>query len=202
MAARVSPPPDPAELVVHLGPLRRRHLRSVMRIEALVYPQPWTRGIFQSELGQVPRARHYVAARIGGEVVGYAGLMFAADDAHVTTIAVDPAWQRSKVATRLLLHLAHEAIARGSTALTLEVRVSNEAAQALYRRFGFAPAGVRRNYYAEQGEDALVMWAHDIGGAEFRSQLAAIEGDLPGVTRFDPILTVTLDQRPAEGDRR
>jgi ribosomal-protein-alanine N-acetyltransferase len=201
MAARVPPQSDPGELVVHIGLLRRRHLRSVMRIEALVYPQPWGRGIFLSELSQVPRARHYVAARIGGDVVGYAGLMFAVDDAHITTIAVDPDWQRSRIATRLLLHLVHEAIARGSTALTLEVRVSNDAAQALYRRFGFAPAGIRRNYYAEQGEDALVMWAHDIGGAEFRSRLAAIDGDLPGVTRFDPILTVALDERPSGGER-
>lgn len=200
MAARVQRPPDPADLIVHIGTMRRRHLRSVMRIEALVYPHPWSRGIFLSELGQVPKARHYVTARISGEVVGYAGLMFTGDDAHVTTIAVDPDWQRSRVATRLMLHLTREAVARGCTSLTLEVRASNEGAQELYRRFGFAPAGIRRNYYAEQGEDALVMWAHDIDGAEFRSRLAAIEGDLPGVTRLDPMLTVAPSERH-RGDR-
>ena len=71
----------------------------------------------------------------------------SADDGHVTTIAVDPAWQRHGIGTRLLLALCREAVDRGVKALTLEVRAGNEPAQAMYRRFGFAPAGVRKNYY-------------------------------------------------------
>lgn len=195
MAARLAPP-DPADLVVRVGPLRRRHLKSVLRIDQTVYPRPWTRGIFVSELSQVPERRQYLVARIDGEVVGYGGLMFAGDDAHVTTLAVAPEWQRHTVATRLLLTLSREAIQRQATSLTLEVRQSNEAAQELYRRFGFAPAGVRRNYYAQEREHALVMWAHDIGEADFRARLARLEGDLPGLTLLDPALTMVPADRP------
>jgi ribosomal-protein-alanine N-acetyltransferase len=107
------------------------------------------------------------------EVVAYGGLMFAVDEAHITNIAVDPEFQRRGFARRVLLELANVAIDRGFTALTLEVRVSNTAAQAMYRRFGFAPAGIRQRYY-ENTEDALVMWAHDIDSPEYKARLDAI----------------------------
>jgi ribosomal-protein-alanine N-acetyltransferase len=170
-----------AELEVHLVPLRRRHLRSVLRIEAQVYPRPWSLPLFMSELN-LRSSRHYVAARIGGVVVGYGGLMFSADEAHVTTIAVDPAWHRHQVGTRLMLNLARSSIGRGARHLTLEVRVSNAAAQAMYRRFGFETAGVRKNYYAETNEDALVMWAYDIDGLAYTDRLVAIEAGIRGTT--------------------
>src|SRR5258708_38482830 len=94
-------------------------------------------------------ARVYVGARIEGSVCGYAGLMITGDDAQVTAIAVDPLWHRNKIATRLLLHLAREAVHRHARNLPLEVRVSTQAAQELYRVFGFRPAGIRKGYYVE-----------------------------------------------------
>src|SRR5205807_6761679 len=136
------------ELAVQVVPMRRRHLRSVLRIESQVYPRPWSISLFMSELA-LRSTRAYYVARVEGTVVGYAGLMMTVDDGHVTTIAVDPAWHRHKIGTRLLLVIAKEALRRGATSLTLEVRVSNRAAQELYRRFGFRPAGVRKNYYVE-----------------------------------------------------
>jgi ribosomal-protein-alanine N-acetyltransferase len=171
-------------LDVRLVPLRRRHLRSVLRIEAQVYPRPWSLGLFMSELNLRDRgsSRHYVAARIGNSVVGYGGLMFTADEAHVTTIAVDPSWHRHQVGTRLLINLARASIARGARHLTLEVRVSNAGAQAMYRRFGFETAGVRKNYYAETNEDALIMWAHDIDTPDYAERLAGIEAGVAGTT--------------------
>src|SRR5260370_21599643 len=112
MAAR---PPDPVaqEVEVPLPPTRRRPLRAVLKIEAQVYPRPWSLALFMSELG-LRTTRSYVVARVEGVVVGYAGLMLSLDDAHVTTIAVDPAWHRQKIGTRLLLHLAREAARRGA----------------------------------------------------------------------------------------
>lgn len=172
---------DPEGLEVHVVPMRRRHLRSVLRIEARVYPRPWSLSLFLSELA-LRTSRYYLVARVDGVVVGYAGLMFTGDDAHVTTIAVDPSWHRAKVATRLLLALAREAMARGARNLTLEVRVSNVAAQKLYEAFGFLPAGVRKNYYVETNEDALVMWAEHIGEPAFLARLARIEAAVPGTT--------------------
>jgi ribosomal-protein-alanine N-acetyltransferase len=100
----------------------------------------------------------------------------------VTTLAVDPAMHRRGIGTRLLLALAGEAIRRGVTGLTLEVRMSNKPAQELYRKFGFRPAGVRRNYYVETNEDALVMWADDVDDPAYARRLAEIEAELPGVT--------------------
>src|SRR5580693_8306505 len=99
------------DLEVHLVPMRMRHLRSVLRIESQVYPRPWSLALFMSELG-LRSTRSYIVARVDGVVVGYAGLMLTGEDAHVTTIAVDPAWHRHKVGSRLLLFLARESVRR------------------------------------------------------------------------------------------
>ncbi len=130
--------------------------------------------MFQSEL-ELARSgeRHYIVARASGCVVGYAGLMFVVGDAHVTNIAVAHDRQRSGIGTQLLAALGREAIRRGCEAMTLEVRVSNTGAQALYRKFGFVPAGVRQRYY-ENTEDAIVMWCHDIGTSEFAQRLSVL----------------------------
>ena len=175
---------DPGELEVHLHAMRRRHLRAVLRIEAKVYPVPWSMSLFLSELALRSTRTYYVAV-IGHEVVGYAGLMMTLDDGHVTTIAVDPAWHRHKIGTRLLLALAREARRRGATSLTLEVRLGNKPAQNLYRRFGFAPVGVRKNYYAETREDALVMWAEDVATDGYAALLDSIEAGVPGTTEVE-----------------
>jgi ribosomal-protein-alanine N-acetyltransferase len=172
---------DRAELEVRISPMRRRHLRGVLRIENQVYPRPWTLGLFMSELG-FRHTRVYLVARVGTTVVGYAGMMLVEPDGHVTTVAVDPAWRRCGIATRLLLAVARDAADLGAENLTLEVRMSNEPAKALYRRFGFAPAGVRKGYYAETGEDALVMWATDVNTPRYRARLDAIETEVPGTT--------------------
>ncbi len=157
-----------------IEPMRRRHLDDVLRIEQGSYPKPWSRNVFQSELDLARSGeRHYVVARSGGAVVGYAGLMFVVGDAHVTNIAVAADRQRSGIGTHLLAAIAWEAVRRGCEAMTLEVRVSNTGAQALYRRFGFVPAGVRLRYY-ENVEDAIVMWCHDIAAPEFAQRLVAL----------------------------
>ena len=170
---------EPVE--VHVTPMRRRHLRSVLRIEGQVYPTPWTHGLFVSELA-LRSSRVYVIARVGREVIGYAGLMMSLTDGHVTTIAVDPEWQREAVGTRLLVTLAQEAIARGATALTLEVRLSHQGAQRLYQRFGFKAVGVRKGYYADTGEDALIMWAYEVDQPEYAALLERLDNAVPGTT--------------------
>jgi ribosomal-protein-alanine N-acetyltransferase len=174
-------PGGPDALEVRITPMRRRHLRGVLRIEQQVYPRPWTFGLFLGEISQ-RASRVYLVARVGSEVVGYAGMFRAVDDGHITTVAVDPAWQRHGVATRMLLALARAALERGCRNLTLEVRMSNSGAQALYQRFGFVPAGVRKGYYPETGEDALVMWANDVDTELYAARLREIETSVPGRT--------------------
>lgn len=176
--------PDDQGLEVTVSTMHRRDLRSVVRIEGQVYPRPWSMSLFLSELA-LSSSRAYFVAKVGRHVVGYAGLMMSDGDGHVTTIAVDPDWHREKIGTRLMLALAREAIDRKATSLTLEVRVANKGAQALYRRFGFLPVGVRRNYYQETNEDALVMWADDIDTPGYRRRLNAIDAAIPGRTLVD-----------------
>ena len=178
------PTPLSPALVVHVVPMRRRHLRSVLRIEAETHPRPWSLSLFMSEMA-LRSSRAYYVARVDGLVVGYVGLMMNGDEGHITTIAVDPNWHRRRIATRLLLVAAREAIRRGAEALTLEVRMGNHAAQEMYRTFGFRPAGVRKNYYAETNEDALIMWAEDVNEAEFGRRLDTIDRSLPTATIID-----------------
>jgi ribosomal-protein-alanine N-acetyltransferase len=180
----VAEPIDLTDLHVDIVTMRRRHLRGVLRIEAQVYPRPWSLGLFLSELA-LRTTRVYIVAKTGSTVVGYAGLMLTGSDGHVTTIAVDPAFHRRGIGSRLLLALSRAGIASGCTALTLEVRVSNNAAQELYRQFGYAPAGVRKNYYSETNEDALVMWVHDVDLPSYADRLASIESSLPGTATIE-----------------
>ena len=158
--------------------MRRRHLRGVLRIEGRTSTTPWSLGLFVAELGRGDQ-RVYLVAREGGRVIGFAGALLVAGEAHVTTIAVDPDHQGRAVATRLLLALIRRAGELGVGAVTLEVRASNEAALALYRRFGFVPEGVRKGYYSKPIEDALVLWAHDTADADYAHRLATIEAALP-----------------------
>lgn len=175
-------PSDDDSLVIE--PMRRRHLRQVMPIETDAYPTSWSRSVFESELAQVADGtRYYAVARSGRTVVGYAGLWFvpdpAGDQAHVTNIVVAPAHRRQGVARRLMLHLAERARTVGCVAWTLEVRASSTGAQELYRRFGFAPAGVRRRYY-DNTEDAIVMWCHDIDGDAYAVRLDGLRTEERG----------------------
>ena len=127
-----------------IEPMRRRHLADILEIEQVSYPKPWSRERVpeRARTGSRSGDRHYIVARVGLQSSSATpGLMFVVGDAHVTNIAVAAERQRSGVATRLLAELAWEAINRGCEAMTLEVRVSNTGAQALYRRFGFVPGG-------------------------------------------------------------
>lgn len=190
-----SPPPTAAvtppvgeEGPVVITPMRRRHLRQVLRIDHAVYPRPWSLGLYLGELS-VTDGRSYLVARRGVTVVGYAGLMVIAGDAHVTTVAVAPAQHGQGYATRLLVVLMREAIALGSQRVTLEVRASNRGAQALYSRFGFGPSGVRRGYYVDNGEDAVIMWAIDVHTDTYAVRLAGIEASLPSPSVLQGVRT-------------
>lgn len=170
--------PDPSSLIpIDLTRMRRRHLRRVLAIEGQVYPRPWSASLFLSELTQ-RATRSYLVARHRGDVVGYAGMMFTGFEAHVTNIAVDPRWHGQKVGSRLLIALITEAIARGCHRISLEVRVSNRGAQAMYHKFGFEATGVRRGYYIETNEDALIMVVDDATTTEYRILLQGLRAEV------------------------
>ena len=175
MLARFLERADAGGIVVE--PMRHRHVPQVLAIEESAYPKPWSARVFHDELDQARDGyRTYLVARQGRTVVGYGGLMFVADEAHVTNIAVHADHRRGGIATLLLGELAGAAIARGSAAWTLEVRASSVGAQALYRSFGFVPAGIRARYY-EGTEDAIVMWCHDIQTDDYARRLEELRAD-------------------------
>lgn len=163
-------------LRVVVAPLRSRDLKAVLRIENEVFDEPWSKRLFEEELAQ-RTSRAYRAVWVGNELVGYAGQMSVDDEAHINNIAVAPAWVGRRFGTVLMADLVRTALSRGSAHLTLEVAVGNEPAQALYRRFGMAPVGVRPNYYAGGG-DALIMWVRDIVADAYSERLVGIEASL------------------------
>ncbi len=167
---------------VELTRMRRRHLRRVLAIESRVYPRPWSGSLFLSELAQ-RSTRTYLVARYQGQVVGYAGVMFTGAEAHITNIAVDPIVHGRKVGTRLLLALVTEAVARGAETISLEVRVSNLAAQSMYEKFGFAVVGTRKGYYIETKEDAFIMVAEGANSTEYRMRLTRIRNVIDSTRR-------------------
>ena len=163
----------PAEIVVldlRIEKLRRRDLRYVLPIEAAVFPEPWSVGVFNSELA-LRHGRLYRAAWHEDDMAGYIGFMIVDEEAHITTIATAIPYQRSGVARTLLIDGIRTLLPMGVRHLSLEVATSNEPAQTLYRRFGFAPVGVRKGYYPITGEDALVMWAYDIDTSAYAQRL-------------------------------
>jgi [ribosomal protein S18]-alanine N-acetyltransferase len=188
----------PALMGVQTSPMRGQHLRQVLAIERLVYPRPWSRSVFLSELAQGDTRRYFVATGPTlsrwrpRPVLGYAGLMLNLDEAHVTTVAVHPHHHRQKIASRLLYVLLTEARTLGAGSATLEVRLGNRGAQRLYSGFGFAPVGTRPGYYAETGEDALIMWVYGLQSQEFDQRLArqAARLDAPGGSSGAPDLEV------------
>jgi [ribosomal protein S18]-alanine N-acetyltransferase len=158
--------------------LKRRDLRHLLPIEATVFPEPWSVGVFNSELA-LRHGRLYRAAWAGDDMAGYIGFMIVGDEAHITTIATAPAFQRRGVAKTLLIDGIGTLLPMGVKHLSLEVAAHNEPAQTLYRSFGFAPVGVRKNYYPVTGEDALVMWAYDIDTPEYAQRLEELTPSHP-----------------------
>ena len=143
-----------ARIVVE--PMQLADVEGVHEIERLSFRTPWPAYAFEQEL-RGNRLARYVVARAGERVVGFAGIWLMVDDAHVTTFGVHPEWRRQGIGRQLLVNLVELSTAIGARRMTLEVRVSNVAAQALYGDFGFEIVGRRPRYYSDDGEDALVM---------------------------------------------
>jgi [ribosomal protein S18]-alanine N-acetyltransferase len=160
-------------MTLRLEKLKRRDLRHVLRIEGQVFPEPWSPEVFTSELA-LRKGRLYRAAWEGDKMAGYIGFMIAQEEAHITTIATAPAFQRTGVATTMIVDGMRTLRADGVKHISLEVAANNEPAQALYRRFGFAPVSVRKNYYPVTGQDALVMWVYDIDSDGYAQRLETL----------------------------
>lgn len=148
--------PTPERDSLSIEPMAFGDLDSVLGIERASFPTPWSREAFLYELEQNQVARAWVA-RMADEVVGYLCVWEVGAELHITNLAVHPAWRRHGVARTLLGTVLEDARRRQLTVALLEVRPSNREARGLYESFGFNLTGRRKGYYADTGEDALVM---------------------------------------------
>lgn len=179
--ADVSLAAEPKAPTVAVRLLAAADVDAVHAIDQDSYVDPWPAAQIAAEIEQANRC-HVVAVRADGAdsetVVGHASLLIVEPEATLTTVAVATDQRGAGVATRLMLDLFERAVDRGVEAVTLEVRSLNRSAHALYRRFGFAPAGVRRGYYpaigATPADDALIMWANDVHESDYQRRLTSI----------------------------
>ena len=142
---------------VELRRLEQRDLDTVEEIERASYPTPWSRSMFAAELRK-PSSIALGAYLEEGELVGYAFVSRYVDAWHVMNVAVSPSYRRRGIASTLLGRLFEVTASDPRRGYTLEVRVSNAEAIRLYERLGFESRGIRRGYYTDNREDALIMW--------------------------------------------
>ncbi|MCP3742496.1 ribosomal protein S18-alanine N-acetyltransferase [Rossellomorea sp. BNER] len=136
-----------------------KDLDDVMEVEQKSFSIPWTREAFYNEIENNSFAS-YLVVEHGEKVVGYCGVWIIVDQAHITNVAVLPELRGNGLGHLLMKSMVTLAIEMGAATMTLEVRVSNEPAQHLYRKLGFQNGGIRKNYYSDNQEDALVMWVN------------------------------------------
>lgn len=180
----------------------------VAAVERLCFSNPWPPSAYRRELRDPARNHYIVLRWTGDEgadtgvaerprpllplfsfgrrgetgsrsrIVGFAGLWIMLDEAHITTIGIAPDHRRRSLGELLFVRLVDEAVRRGARWVTLEVRVSNEAAQTLYRKYGFEIQGTRRNYYSDNNEDAYIMWSPELSDAAVLERYRALREDL------------------------
>ncbi|MDO6851209.1 ribosomal protein S18-alanine N-acetyltransferase [Priestia megaterium] len=147
------------KLTIKFRLMEVKDIDQVVKIEEKSFMTPWSSEAFQNELTN-NQFSTYIVMEEGENIIGYCGTWIVIDEAHVTNIALLPDY-RGKGLGELLLRNVMDVLRKlGATSMTLEVRVSNHIAQSLYQKLGFKPGGIRKNYYSDNNEDALVMWVN------------------------------------------
>lgn len=132
-------------------------IKDIMTIEKASFAIPWTYEAYYNEV-MLNKYAHYIVLEVNHTIIGYCGLWVIIDEAHITNIAIDPQYRGQKLGEALLRQVMLIALQKGAKTMSLEVRVSNYVAQNLYRKLGFQNGGIRKGYYTDNHEDALIMW--------------------------------------------
>ncbi|WP_017473312.1 ribosomal protein S18-alanine N-acetyltransferase [Amphibacillus jilinensis] len=142
---------------VNIRPMELDDLDQVTQIEKKSFQTPWSKVLYRKELFENHFA-HYFVIENCYQIIGFCGVWLVLDEAQVTNIAIDPIYRGQGYGKMLFQYMLSKAMLNGAKSLSLEVRKTNKAAQALYERFGLEKAGIRKNYYTDNNEDAIVMW--------------------------------------------
>lgn len=138
-----------------------KHIDDVLKIEKMSFKTPWTRNDFMSEFVNNKCAKYRIVT-VNGLVVAYGGMWILLDEAHITNIAVHPEFRGVGIGNILMQDMIKTAKLNGVVNMTLEVRTGNAVALNLYKKYGFVEVAVRKKYYADTGEDGIIMWKYDI----------------------------------------
>lgn len=139
--------------------MKEEDIDQILEVEQASFTTPWSREAFYNEIYNNKFAV-YLVLEEDEKIVGYCGAWIVIDEAHVTNVAVLPEYRGKKLGEALLRKMMTVAMDMGARSMTLEVRVTNHVAQSLYRKLGFQNGGIRKNYYSDNQEDALVMWVN------------------------------------------
>ena len=145
--------------MIQIVPMTEEHLDDVVVLEEATFSIPWPRSEFEREVKENKMAIYYVAVE-DGRVIGYAGMWHVVMEGHITNVGVLQEARRKGVGSMLMEKILEVAVEKKMEGITLEVRMGNSPAQALYHKFGFKAEGIRKNYYADTKEDAIIMWKY------------------------------------------
>ncbi len=140
-------------------PMTEEHIDGVLQVEESCFSTPWTKQDFEREIHENNMAIYRVAV-LDGKVIGYAGMWHVVTEGHITNVAVLWEYRRQGIGDALMKEILEIAKEKEMIGITLEVRISNMAAQRLYTKYGFRPEGFRKRYYLDTNEDAVIMWKY------------------------------------------
>jgi ribosomal-protein-alanine N-acetyltransferase len=161
---------------IRIEQMRVEDVEEVAELDKKCFPTPWSAGAYMNEVNN--HSAYYVVARVDHRIISFAGMWLIMDEAHITTIGVDPEFRGQKIGERILIHILDEAVHQGARRVTLEVRKSNSVAQNLYDKYMFHTVAVRKAYYTNNDEDALVMWIDDMWSSDFLKTLRKRKDEL------------------------
>ena len=139
--------------------LEEKDLDEIVKLENICFTLPWSKEAFYNELHQNKYA-HYIVLENEDQIIGYCGAWLVIDEGHITNIAVLPGFRGNGYGEALMVEMMKQSKERGIERITLEARVSNTVAIALYKKLGFIEGAIRKNYYSDNQEDAIVLWVN------------------------------------------
>ncbi|MEW6621029.1 MAG: ribosomal protein S18-alanine N-acetyltransferase [bacterium] len=153
---------------ITISPMKEEDINQVLEIENLSFLNPWSQRLYLSEVRERDDS-YFIVAKLDQRIIGYGGFWLVVDEAHLVNIAIHPDFRRQGIGTQIMKYLLNLARQLGAKRATLEVRASNTAALEFYAKFGFIAVALRKEYYADTKEDAVIMWQNELWSLELNA---------------------------------